>query len=656
MNNDLIHVNTLPPFKRLCMTIGELPTSYLETMTYYEMLVWFTEYMKNTVIPTINNNGEAVEELQEKYIELKSFVDNYFENLDVQEEINNKLDAMAESGELTDIIAQYLGLAGILVFDTVASMKAAENLVNGSTVRTCGFYSTYDTGGNFYKIREISNSDTIDNIILFAITNSNTLVAELIPSGVMNISQFGAKSDAEEDDSGVINTAISYCINKDIKLIINKDLYVEDEITISGSITIDGNHNKITYSGTNYNDEFIVIDTDVEDVTIENLELDGNSKAKVGIWCKNNKNVLIENCVIKNMSDETHGGFGVLIYGNQNINVKNNIIKNILSHDSGVGAGDGIAIEFANDCIISDNTIDTCGRHNISVYGLGHNSFTNQNAIKILNNTLMNSYLAGIDSEAGENILIDGNTFINNGGVLNNNLASSICVKGDGAYLSNKIIITNNNIKTGANTTHALHIDNTCNDIIIDSNIIDSTTDVFNMFAGSGAIKVIISNNYIKNGTNVFKHYHSTYQSYVIVNNIIESCTNLIQGSTIGCKVEGNLCLSCTNVFSGAMKFQESTFDNNRVTFSGEFITNYLNYSKTTIRDNSIIYTGETNIPLLTKSGFSGTDKYTIVTGNIITGDITHVIANYEKTTFDDDMNGNTFYQSYYNNNFLINS
>ena len=29
MNNDLRPINTIPNFKRFCMTIGELPTSYL---------------------------------------------------------------------------------------------------------------------------------------------------------------------------------------------------------------------------------------------------------------------------------------------------------------------------------------------------------------------------------------------------------------------------------------------------------------------------------------------------------------------------------------------------------------------------------------------------------------------------------------------------
>ena len=75
MNDNLNkEVITLPPFKRLCMTIGELPSSYVETMTYYESLLWFCNYLGKTVIPTINNNAEAVEELQTKYIELKDYV------------------------------------------------------------------------------------------------------------------------------------------------------------------------------------------------------------------------------------------------------------------------------------------------------------------------------------------------------------------------------------------------------------------------------------------------------------------------------------------------------------------------------------------------------------------------------------------------------
>jgi lysophospholipase L1-like esterase len=103
-----VDVQTLTPFKKFIMTIGALPTSYLESMTYAELVMWFCNYLQETVIPTVNNNAEAVEELQGLYEELRTYVNGYFDNLDVQEEINNKLDKMAEDGTLADLIGAYV--------------------------------------------------------------------------------------------------------------------------------------------------------------------------------------------------------------------------------------------------------------------------------------------------------------------------------------------------------------------------------------------------------------------------------------------------------------------------------------------------------------------------------------------------------------------
>lgn len=110
MTEELKTIETVDtsPFKKMVMTIGELPTSFVESMTYYELLAWLCNYLENTVIPTVNNNGEAVEELQGLFIELKNYVDTYFDNLDVQEEVNTKLDAMVEDGTFDTIINQEL--------------------------------------------------------------------------------------------------------------------------------------------------------------------------------------------------------------------------------------------------------------------------------------------------------------------------------------------------------------------------------------------------------------------------------------------------------------------------------------------------------------------------------------------------------------------
>lgn len=118
-NENLQPVQKLTPFTKMVMSIGTLPSSFYASMSYYESMVWLYEYLKNQVIPTVNNNAEAVEELQEKYIEftdtinetvetLEEYMNNYFTNLDVQEEINTKLDEMATDGSLTNLIKAYV--------------------------------------------------------------------------------------------------------------------------------------------------------------------------------------------------------------------------------------------------------------------------------------------------------------------------------------------------------------------------------------------------------------------------------------------------------------------------------------------------------------------------------------------------------------------
>ena len=107
-NENLQPVQKLTPFTKMIMSIGTLPSSFYASMSYYESMVWLYEYLKNQIIPTVNNNGEAVEELQEAYTTLKNYIDTYFDNLDLQEEVNKKLDEMAEDGTITNLIKAYV--------------------------------------------------------------------------------------------------------------------------------------------------------------------------------------------------------------------------------------------------------------------------------------------------------------------------------------------------------------------------------------------------------------------------------------------------------------------------------------------------------------------------------------------------------------------
>lgn len=177
-------IKYLNPFGRMCISMGMIPSTYKESLTYEEQLLWLINYLENTVIPAVNGNAEATEELQKYYQELKQYVDEYFDNLDIQEEIDNKLDDMAESGELADIIAQYLELAGVLAYSTLADLKGASNITDGSITMILGKNSFNDGKTAYYKIREIENTDVVDDDNIIAITNDPNLVGEKIKNTV----------------------------------------------------------------------------------------------------------------------------------------------------------------------------------------------------------------------------------------------------------------------------------------------------------------------------------------------------------------------------------------------------------------------------------------------------------------------------------------
>lgn len=57
------------------IALGELPTSYLESMTYAEMLTWMCNYLDDTVGTKINEMIEKINDLEDDYTSLHQYVD-----------------------------------------------------------------------------------------------------------------------------------------------------------------------------------------------------------------------------------------------------------------------------------------------------------------------------------------------------------------------------------------------------------------------------------------------------------------------------------------------------------------------------------------------------------------------------------------------------
>ena len=241
-NDPQTNIEDLKPFQKFCMTIGALPSSYLESLSYQELLLWFCDYLQNTVIPTVNNNAEAVEELQNLYIELKDYVDNYFNNLNVDDEIttkiNEKLDEMAENGELANLITNFINLNPIITFKNIQELKNAEFLVNNNIVLCLGYYNLNDGGKNYYlitnekttnkdielknnlfakplnKINNTSTKLTINLWLQWDISKIKQCIDSYVFMGVSNIIlPLHLTGDTCEltENYDTINQAISYC-------------------------------------------------------------------------------------------------------------------------------------------------------------------------------------------------------------------------------------------------------------------------------------------------------------------------------------------------------------------------------------------------------------------------------------------------------------
>ena len=330
MNNEnLKPVQELTPFTKMIMTIGTLPSSFYSSMSYYESMVWLYEYLKNEIIPTVNNNAEAVNELQNLYVQLKEYIDNYFENLDVQEEINNKLDEMAEDGTLAEIIADYVQLKAQLVYNTVSEMKNAENLYNGSFAKTYGFHTYNDGGGALYKIRTITNQDVVDEMTIISL-HDETLIAELVIYSSLNVKQLGAYGDGTHDDTIPIQTAINkikheyydknggkivfpvpskfYKITESIDLTEMWNISVEAEAPYNfqrqSPADIDNDYKLIHWYGSN-NTPMIILDYSFSS-DLKNISLNGRNIASCGfqvhptaVQTAGNKFINFYNCLAK---------------------------------------------------------------------------------------------------------------------------------------------------------------------------------------------------------------------------------------------------------------------------------------------------------------------------------------------------------------------
>lgn len=351
----------------------------IDSLTDYGLECKIIEYC-NKVIESQNDVVERQELVEGKFDNLKAYVMDYFKNLDVQDEINNKLDQMAEDGTLQEIIGAYLDANAVWGFDTVADMKDATNLVNGSFARTLGYHLKNDGGAALYKIRNITNDDVVDEASIIAMNEDDNLIAEFIcENDTLNVKQFGAYGDNVHDDSEAIQKALNYTKANTIfipnatfkcnsSLDVPSGKYIKGEnIPRYSSAPLSGLFFKGTTGLTTHNTTTVIDNINIANTSgsKENYGVDGMVTANnctiygfaTGFRC-NYKTIYLRNCHITGCKNGASNPVDSRItYCTINANDENGITLN----------------QGANDNIISNNKIEWNNGYGVSVYNATHN-------------------------------------------------------------------------------------------------------------------------------------------------------------------------------------------------------------------------------------------------------------------------------------------
>ena len=125
----------------------------------------------NQLIRSVNDQNETIADYIQQFIDLREYVEDYFDNLDVQEEINQKLDQMVTSGQLQTLVDTYFTGITSMVNDqnqVIADFKTEVNSnVSAQDGKIQTLESRMDSFSNLEEGSTTGDAELIDGRVSF---------------------------------------------------------------------------------------------------------------------------------------------------------------------------------------------------------------------------------------------------------------------------------------------------------------------------------------------------------------------------------------------------------------------------------------------------------------------------------------------------------
>ena len=116
----------LTPFKWFVLENFPFIEADFDALTEWQLFCKLGKEI-NKIIDSQNVVGTEMEKFSQAFVELQNYVNNYFDNLDVQEEVNTKLNEMVEDGTFNEIINQELFSQ---INNDITNLKAEDIAIN----------------------------------------------------------------------------------------------------------------------------------------------------------------------------------------------------------------------------------------------------------------------------------------------------------------------------------------------------------------------------------------------------------------------------------------------------------------------------------------------------------------------------------------------
>lgn len=203
--------------------------SDFDKLTNYGMMMKLMKAM-NDVIGNQNEVEDDMSKLYEAFTELQTYINNYFDNLNVQEEINNKLNEMVEDGTFDTIINETLFNQlnnEIDILNSNRTVCIGDSYLRGdhngiSAVHGWGyflqnymdlsnsdFYIFSEGGAGFYKTGDAGHTfQTLLQANINSITDKSTIKHVIIAGGCND------RSQTENNILTAMENMIGYCKNQ----------------------------------------------------------------------------------------------------------------------------------------------------------------------------------------------------------------------------------------------------------------------------------------------------------------------------------------------------------------------------------------------------------------------------------------------------------